>query len=132
MGAELRKQGTILWMGDLIVISLVTLVGFASHGELQAAGWRMLTTFVPLVVAWFVVGLPVGLFDVDHALASGKLWFPLWGAVLAGPLAVLIRSLLLGMRPIVPAFALVITGVFGLAILVWRLVFYVFFHRKDG
>jgi hypothetical protein len=46
------------WSGDILILGIVTLYGFATHGELAEAGMkRMLTTFLPLLlhgcwVAW--------------------------------------------------------------------------------
>ena len=51
-----------LILGDLLTIALVTLIGFATHGEADIALLpRMLTTFGPLALAWFLVApfLPV-------------------------------------------------------------------------
>jgi hypothetical protein len=124
MGPKPLRSGVFLWVGDLAVITIITLVGFASHGEILAAGWRMLTTFLPLTAAWLVVGLPAGLFDVASARRADQLWRPAWGMVVAAPLAVLLRSVLLEMQPIIPVFGFVIMGVSTIAMLTWRIVFF--------
>jgi hypothetical protein len=124
MGLKTLRSGVFLWVGDLAVIAIITLVGFASHGEILAAGWRMLTTFLPLTAAWLVVGLPAGLFDVTLAKRADQLWRSAWGMVVAAPLAVLLRSLFLELRPIMPVFGFVIMGVSVIAILIWRIVFF--------
>ena len=121
----------ILWVGDVTTILLVTLAGFATHGELPQAGGRILTTFVPLLAAWMVVGVPAKLFDLNLARQPRELWRPLWAMLLAGPLAVLLRALLLGGAPILPTFALVITGVACVAILLWRGLFCFGFRGKS-
>lgn len=125
------KLHIIVWVGDLVVIGLITLYGFASHGELQEAGLRLLSTFIPLLLAWLIVGLPAGLFDALRALQASQLWRPFWGMLIAGPLAVLLRSTMLEFRPILPTFAFVLTGVSAVAIMGWRIVFFLLFKGKS-
>lgn len=132
MDAKFGKQSLILWAGDLVVIALVTLVGFASHGELFDAGWRMLTTFVPLTAAWLVVGVPAGLLNVERALRVDQLWRPFWGMVVAGPMAVLLRSLFLELQPVIPVFGFVIMGVSAVGMLSWRVIFFGLFSRRSA
>jgi hypothetical protein len=57
----------ILVAGDILVLLLVTIFGFATHGELGSAGLRMLTTFVPLVVAWGLVAPHLGAFELEKS-----------------------------------------------------------------
>lgn len=131
MKAFLRRWQMVLWVGDLVVIGLVTLVGFASHEALAQAGWRLLTTFIPLALAWVIVALPAGLFSVSLAAQGSQWWRPFWGALIAGPLAVLLRALMLEMRPIIPVFALVLTGVSALALGLWRGVVYLMLRARQ-
>ena len=48
----------ILLVGDIIVLGLITLFGFATHNELGSAGLRMFTTFIPLLAAWLLLSPP--------------------------------------------------------------------------
>jgi hypothetical protein len=132
MVAEGRKLQLFLMLGDLAVIGAVTMAGFATHGELQGAGLRLLTTFLSLALSWWAASWFGNLYDVAGALRANQLWRPFWGAVLAGPMAVLIRSLFLELRPMMPVFALVLTGVSACAILAWRLAFYLVFRGKGA
>ena len=50
-----RRYLALLIVGDIITLVIVTVIGFASHGTLGSAGARMLTTFFPTAVAWFLV-----------------------------------------------------------------------------
>ena len=112
------------------MIALVTIAGFATHNELGIAGPKMLTTFIPLLAAWIIVGLPARLFDLQSAVQGRQLWRPVWGMIVAGPLAALIRALILGNRPIFPVFALVLAGVGTVAMLAWRCVLYFLLRGK--
>jgi len=124
------RRNWILWVGDGIVFVLVTITGFATHGELGQAGLRLLTTFLPLCAAWVLVGVPGQLFDPALARQPQQLWRPLWAMLAAGPLAVLLRSLLLGGQPIIPVFALVLSASAAAGMLVWRWAYYLLFKSK--
>ena len=113
----------ILFAGDALTLAIVTLFGFASHGTLGTAGSRMLTTFVPLMVAWLLLGPHLRVFDITLAVNFQQLWRPFWAMILAAPMAALLRGLWLG-APILPVFVLVLGGIAALALLVWRGVFW--------
>jgi hypothetical protein len=119
----------ILLAGDILVLLIVTIFGFATHGELGSAGLRMLTTFVPLVVAWILVAPHLGAFDLERSSQVGQLWRPFWAMVLAGPWAAWLRGTLLN-TPIVPIFVVVLGGICAIALLVWRLLYWAFFARR--
>jgi hypothetical protein len=119
----------ILVVGDVLTLGLVTLYGFASHGEATSAGTRMLTTFLPLVAAWFLVAPFLGVFEADKASRFSQLWRPFWAMILAGPLAAWMRGTLLRSM-IVPIFVVVLGGVSALALLAWRSIYWIVFARK--
>jgi hypothetical protein len=119
----------ILVAGDILVLLLVTIFGFATHGEFGSAGLRMLTTFVPLVVAWALVAPHLGAFDLEKSSQVGQLWRPFWAMVLAGPLAAWLRGTLLN-TPIVPIFVVVLGGICAIALLVWRFLYWAIIVRR--
>lgn len=119
----------ILVVGDIVTLALVTIVGFASHGEAQTAGIRVLTTFIPLVVAWFLIAPHLKSFEMQRTDDFNQLWRPFWAMVLAGPLAAWLRGVLLG-TPIQPIFVVVIGGISALALLAWRGLFWAIIARK--
>jgi hypothetical protein len=119
----------ILIAGDILVLLLVTIFGFATHGELGSAGLRMLTTFVPLVVAWVLVAPHLGVFDLEKNGQVGQLWRPFWAMVLAGPWAAWLRGTLVN-APIVPIFVVVLGGISAIALLVWRFLYWAFYARR--
>lgn len=126
------KRISALWIlvtGDLLVLLLVTVFGFATHGELGTAGLRMLTTFVPLVVAWGLVAPHLGAFDLEKSSQPGQLWRPFWAMVLAGPWAAWLRGVLLN-APILPIFVVVLGGICALALLAWRALYWAFYARR--
>ena len=45
-----------LILGDLLAIAVITVIGFASHGETDTSFLpRMAATFVPMAVSWFLL-----------------------------------------------------------------------------
>jgi Protein of unknown function (DUF3054) len=114
----------LLWLigGDALTLLLVTIYGFASHNELGSGGSRMLTTFIPLLLAWLLIAPHLGVYDLERIQDPRQLWRPFWAMVLAGPMAGWLRGVMLG-QPILPVFVLVIGGVSALALLFWRSVY---------
>ena len=116
-------QRFALIAGDIITLAIVTVIGFASHGTADTAGSRMLTTFIPLVVAWFLVAPFLHVYDTEVFLDGRQLWRPLWAMILASPMAAWLRGLMLN-SPILPVFVIILGGVSTVAILVWRGIFW--------
>ena len=127
---RIPRSNLILLAGDALVLALVTLVGLATHGELGQAGVRLWPTFLPLLAAWLLVAPHLAAFDPQKTLQWRSLWRPFWAMVLAAPLGVLLRSLWLGTSAIIVDFVLVMGGLCSLALLVWRILYWVFFHPK--
>jgi hypothetical protein len=119
----------VLVLGDTLILGIVTLFGFASHEALDTAGAHMLTTFLPLAAAWFLISPHLKAYDLSTIREPKELWRPFWSMWLAAPLMGLLRALWLDIF-VVPVFVLVIGGVSSLAILLWRSLFAVFFSRK--
>jgi hypothetical protein len=118
----------ILLVGDVITLLLVTLFGFASHGTMGTAGTRMLTTFVPLVIAWLLIAPHLRLFQDAVTRDWKELWRPVWAMVLAAPLAAWLRGAWLS-APILPIFVVVLGGISALSLLVWRSLYWVWHNR---
>jgi len=127
-------QRFVLIAGDIITLAIVTVIGFASHGTADTAGSRMLTTFIPLVVAWFLIAPFSHVYEPEVFLEGRQLWKPFWAMVLASPMAAWLRGLILG-SPILPVFVIILGGVCTLAILIWRGIFWLVstrMKRIDG
>lgn len=120
---------TLLIFGDVITLMLVTLFGFSTHGTLPSAGTRVLTTFVPLVLSWFLVAPLLGAYNLGWAADLRQLWRPFWAMVVAGPFAAWMRGMWLS-APIIPIFVLVLGGISALAILAWRIIYWLIVSRS--
>ena len=124
------KRLTILILGDCITLGLVTILGFASHGTAGTAGSRMLTTYVPLLISWFLLAPHLGAFDPARIGDLRQIWRPFWAMVLAGPMAAWIRGAWLN-APILPVFVVVLGGVSALGLLAWRVIYALVASRKS-
>lgn len=120
----------VLIAGDVLVLGLVTLYGFASHDLLGTAASRLLSTYGPLLVSWFLVSPHFLVFDLDRATQPSQLWRPFWAMVLAGPLAAFLRGIILN-APILPLFVIVLGGIAAIGLLIWRALFLIFLRRKN-
>lgn len=114
------KKRTLLILGDLLAIAFVTIIGFATHGEIDLALLpRMLATFIPLTAAWFLAAPWLGLFDERITDNPRQLWRAPLAMLFAGPLAAVLRAFWLG-GVVIPIFAVVLSGSAGLGMLAWR------------
>ncbi len=114
-----RKNYYLLHVGDIIVIALVTIIGFASHGSLDTAGLRLLTTFVPLLVAWYSISPFLGVFHSDVVADWHKLWKPGLAMIYAAPFAAWLRAIILDTTTSW-IFILVLATVSAAGIILWR------------
>jgi len=125
------KSKQILIGGDILAIAIVTITGFATHGEVDMSFLpRMLAAFVPLTVAWFLISPWLRLFQPEVVSNPRQLWRPVLAMIFAGPFAALLRGLILN-APIIPVFAVVLSATSALGMLVWRGI-YVFLNRKSS
>jgi asparagine N-glycosylation enzyme membrane subunit Stt3 len=120
---------SILILGDIISLAIITVIGFASHGTAGSAGTRMLTTFLPLVASWFLVAPFLGVYDAERVRDIKQIWRPFWAMVLAGPFAAWMRGAWLN-APILPLFVVVLGGTGALGILTWRVIYFLTISRK--
>jgi len=118
----------VLMVGDILTLLLVTIYGFARHSTLDTAGVRMLATFLPLLVAWFLIAPHLGAFDLQRAAELRQVWRPVWAMLLAAPLFAFLRGLWLN-TPIVPIFVLVMGGIGAVALLLWRMIYWKLFSQ---
>lgn len=111
---------SILILGDLLAIAVVTVIGFATHGETDASYLpRMAATFVPMAASWFALAPALGLFDAERVRSTRQLWRPAWGAFFAAQLAVILRGLWLN-AAVLPLFGLILGATSALGMIVWR------------
>lgn len=120
----------VLIVGDIATIALVTVIGFATHGETELSFLpRVAAVFFPLTLAWFLLGPWFGLLDLEVVTNSRRLWRPLLAMIFAAPLAVVLRGLILN-AAIIPIFAVILglTSAFGMVI--WRWIYFLLMRRK--
>ena len=109
-----------LVLGDIIALAIITVIGFATHGETDLSFLpRMLTTFIPLLVSWFLIAPWLGLFNVQITSAPKQLWRPLLAMLLAAPMAAVLRAGMLNTVAL-PLFVLILGGSAALGMLIWR------------
>jgi DUF3054 family protein len=108
----------VLILGDIFAITLITFIGFASHGEAGVSFLpRMGAAFFPLLVSWFLLAPALGLFQEQIFLNTNQLWRPVLAMIFAASFAAVLRGLILN-APIVPIFAVVLsaTSAFGMLV----------------
>jgi hypothetical protein len=121
-----------LFAGDIIALAIITVIGFASHGETDISFVpRMFTTFIPLVVSWFLIAPWLGTFDAQIISKPKQLWRPALAMLLAAPLATILRATMLN-GVALPLFTFILGGSAALGMLVWRGLWYLLAHRKRG
>ncbi len=120
---------SVLIIGDILAIAITTLIGFATHGELNSAfRLRMFAAFVPLTIAWFLLAPWFGLFQREIISQPKELWHPLLAMIFAAPLAGVLRGLILR-ADIVPIFIIVYGATSALGIVIWRGIYFLL-NRK--
>jgi hypothetical protein len=109
-----------LILGDILAVVIVTLIGFATHGETDLSFLpRFLALCVPLAVAWLLLAPWFSLFQPDITSDPKQLWRVPLAMIFAAPLVVTVRSAFLG-TDVVPVFVLVFTVTSAFGVLVWR------------
>ncbi|MBE0680311.1 MAG: DUF3054 family protein [Anaerolineales bacterium] len=122
------NKKSILHLGDIIAFAVLTLIGFATHGETALSFIpRMTITFLPLLLGWFLLAPWLGLFDEQVIADPKNLWRIVLAMIFIAPLAATLRGAWLG-DSVIPLFALILGGSSALGIMVWRWV-YIFIAR---
>ena len=117
-------KNKILILGDTLTLLIVTLLGFTTHGEFNTSSLpRMLAVYIPLLIGWFLLSPWFGLFSPETTSNPGQLWRPALTMLFAGPLAVVLRGLLLN-APIIPIFAVVLSTTSALGLMIWRTLYF--------
>ncbi len=121
----------VLWtaVGDALVLLGVSLAGFATH-QSNPAGGRLLAMVVPLLAAWGLTAFLGGLYQPGQITWQGTAWRAVLAGMAAGPLAAVLRGLWLGGAPVVPVFALVLSGTTALGMGLWRILAMWLFKTK--
>lgn len=122
---------SILILGDLLAIAIITLVGFATHGETDLSFLpRMAAFFFPVSISWFLLAPALGLFRREITSSPAELWRPALGMLFAAPFAAVLRGFLLN-APIIPIFAAVLAGASALGMVLWRALYFLWNRRAS-
>lgn len=114
----------VLILGDILGIAIMTLIGFATHGETELSFLpRMAAVFFPLVIGWFLLAPPLGLFQDGITQNPRQLWRPALTAFFTASFAAVLRGLLLN-AAIIPIFALVLGVALALGMFIWRSIYF--------
>ncbi|MFZ5879159.1 MAG: DUF3054 domain-containing protein [Chloroflexota bacterium] len=126
----MQKKTLHLVLGDLLAIALVTVIGFATHGEANLSFLpRMAAAFFPVSLAWFLLAPVYGLFRAEVVSDPKQLWRPVLAMTFAAPLAAVLRGLILN-APILPIFAVVLASTSALGMLVWRGIYWAVTRKR--
>ncbi len=115
-----------LLLGDTLVLVAFVLVGMGNHDTLAQtnAVYRFAVLAGPLLLTWAMAATAQGAWSIAPPLG----WREVWGRTLAAwlmaaPLALLLRALLLGSATLIVPFMLVTLGLGGALLLGWRSVY---------
>lgn len=110
----------ILILGDVIAFVILTVIGFATHGETDLSFLpRMAAAFFPVILGWFLLAPWLGLFD-ETIISNPKHLLRIPFAMLfVAPFAIILRGAWLN-APALPLFALIFGGSNALGMMVWR------------
>jgi len=119
----------LLIPGDILAIAIITLIGFATHGEAEVSFLpRMAAVLFPLAVTWFILAPSLRLFQQEVVTDPKQLWRPVLAMTFAASFAAILRGLILN-APVIPIFGLVLSAASAFGMLVWRGL-YLLLHRK--
>lgn len=119
----------ILLAGDAAALFLAVYSGFQFHGTEEVWATRLQFTFLPWLAAWLLAAYSLGLYEAQTARSWRQAWRVFLAAVLASPLAAVLRAAWLSSTAI-PLFVLIMGLVSAFAILVWRMLYLALLARR--
>jgi hypothetical protein len=115
---------SILILGDILALLVITFIGFATHGEAGLSFLpRMAAAFFPLAISWFLLAPWFDLFQDEIVHNARQLWRPALTALFTAPLAAVLRGFILN-APIIPIFAVVLGVTTAFGIVFWRWLYF--------
>lgn len=131
--AVTRATGASAWrglllLGDLVALYLFVLVGQLDHELLPGTNplWYTLTRALPFIAVWLASGWLLGAYWLPAGNSRLFRWLgerALHTWLIAAPLGLLLRALLLGRAAIPTLFVVATLGFGALFLLAWRLLF---------
>ena len=123
------NKKNILIIGDIISFAILTVIGFATHGETDTSYLpRLAAVFLPMVVGWFILIPWMGLFDEQIIANPKNLWRIILVMLFLAPLAATVRAAILG-AAMLPLFPLILGSSNAIGMVVWRWL-YIFIARR--
>lgn len=129
------RPALVLLLGDTLVLLGFVLVGMRTHATLAEANaaLRFAVLAGPLLLTWLVAATALGAWSVAPPLGWRVVWGrPLAAWLMAAPLALLLRALLLGSATLAVPFVLVTLGLGGALLLGWRTVYRLAVARRSA
>lgn len=128
---QFADRSLLRWVvpGDVVVLIVLTIVGFASHSTLDETV-RMIVTTAGVLVAWAIVAPWFGAFSAEAITRWNGVWRVALAWAVAAPVAGFLRGLLLDLV-VSPTFILVTIAVNGAALVAWRVGFAVVHRRRS-
>jgi hypothetical protein len=124
------NKKTIRIVGDIIALAILTVIGFATHGETGFSFLpRMGVIYLPMLFGWFVLSPWFGLVDEQVISDAKNLWRILLVMLFIAPLAATLRAALLG-AAMLPLFPLILGSSNAIGMIVWRWI-YIFTARRS-
>lgn len=127
------SRNLVLAAGDAIALLLFVLIGQADHSTLDASNPILgaLPNVAALAIPWLAIAFLLRAFPRGPQRLPQFLGRSLLAWLLAAPLGLLLRSLLLGRESVPIPFLLVTLAIGGLFLLGWRLLFWLVVMRKS-
>jgi hypothetical protein len=125
MTTSSRRNILILMSGDLAIFLMFALVGRETHASSDPnLVVNALPTLLPLVLIWVLVSVPMGVYRSNvYRLVPLTLIRTLAAWIVAGPIALYARALLLARTAIPVPFIIVTIGLNGALLLAWHIFF---------
>lgn len=129
---QIADRGLLRWAvgGDVVVLAVLTAIGFATHSTLGDTG-RLVVTTLGALAAWGIVGPWFGVFSTAVLTRWTAVWQVALAWAVAAPAAGFLRGLLLDVN-VSATFILVTIAVNGAALVVWRSGYAAFQARRGA
>lgn len=133
MTTRSRSNTLILMAGDLAIFVVFVLVGRETHaaGDLNLI-INVLPTLLPFVLIWFLVAIPMGVLRPNvYRVVPLAIIRTLAAWIIAGPIAIYVRALLLSRTAIPWQFVVVTMGLNAVLLLTWHMSFAWWLRRSS-
>jgi hypothetical protein len=133
MTISLRRNTTILLSGDLAIFVMFALVGRETHASSDPnLIVNALPTLMPFVLIWILVSVPMGVYRPKvYRFVPLTIIRTLAAWIVAGPIALYVRALLLARTAIPVPFVIVTMGLNGVLLLAWH-IFFAWWLKRAG